>query len=237
MNNMQIKNKDLAIYLGFKLNKIGNVFSEEELKELKELNLNQLDGFGDYQEIDIEVLDYASNLETLVLRNFEINDEIINKLKKMNNLKSISLDSCLIDDFNKIGELDLDYLSITNNRFLTTDFLKGKQYRGLIITDSDLIDINNIKDMAELEFLHISNSHVTNSEQIKNLKNLNIVHIEHSDIKDISFLQELPNLKTVGIDKEMYNNNTKTVVELENRNVEFLEDGLVPINEDNNKIK
>ena len=234
MNNMQIKNNDLAIYLGFKLNKIGNEFTTSELSTLKELNMNQLDGFGEYQDIDLEVLDYTNNLESLVLKNFEITDDILDKLKKMNNLKSISFESCIIDDFNKIGELDIDYLSITENAHLRTDFLKDKKYRGLILDDSDLIDISNIHNMPDLELLHVSNSHVVNQDLLENLTNLSIIHVENSDINDISFLESLPKLITVGLDKEIYDNNLSTVTYLENNGVKILDQGLIPMNEEQN---
>jgi len=229
MNNMKIRNENLALYLGFKLNKIGNEFTTEELGELTELNLNQLNEFGEKEEVDVEVLDYTPNLETLTLRNFEITDELIERIKKMPNLKSIAFDRCLISDFSKIGEINVDYLSISNNRFLTTDFLKGKKYKGLILNDSDNIDIANIADMEGLEVLYVTNSHVENPNMIGKLKDLRTLHVENSDIEDISFMQELEKLDTVGLDREMYVRSGSTINTLLDREVRFYENGYIPI--------
>jgi Leucine-rich repeat (LRR) protein len=229
MNNMKIRNENLALYLGFKLNKIGNEFTTEELGGLTELNLNQLNEFGEQEEVDVEVLDYTPNLETLTLRNFEITDELIEKIKKMPNLKSIAFDRCIISDFSKIGEIDVDYLSITNNRFLTTDFLKGKNYKALILNDSDNIDIANIADMEGLEVLYVTNSHVENPDMIGKLKNIRTLHIENSDIEDISFMGDMENLTTVGLDRDAYVRSEGTVTKLLDRDVRFYDNGFIPI--------
>ena len=230
MNNMKIRNKDLALYLGFKLNKIGNEFTVEELSNLKELSIDQLNTFGEYEEVDIEVLDNVPNVETLTFKNYKITDELLEKIKKLKNLKSIKFDRCLIDDFNKIGELDVEYLSITNNCFLRTDFLKGKdKYKGLVLTDSDLIDIENIKDMKNLEILYVSNSEVVNPDEIGNLENVQVLHIENTEIEDISFMKKMKNLSKVGIDKKLYIGCLDVAQELEEKGVAFLENGFVPI--------
>ena len=237
MENMQIKNKDLAIFLFFKLNKIGNEFSKNELATLKELTLNQLDIQGMVKDVDIEILDHTENLESITFKNFSITDEIIDKLKKIKSLKTVTFEKCIISNFDRIGELDLDYLCITNNRFIRTDFLKGKSYLGLVLTDSDLLDINNIQHMTSLSFLNVSNSHIENPNLIGNLQGLSIVHIENSDIKDISFLESLPNLRTVGIDKEKYDNNLDTIVKLKEKEVDLLEQGYIEISSDSKRLQ
>lgn len=234
---MQIKNKDLALFLDLKLNKIGNEFSSDELEKLKELVLNQYNIFNEFSEVDIEVLDFTKNLESLDLKNFEITDEIIDKIKKIETLKKLSLDHCLIEDFNKIGDIDVDYLGISNNKFLNTDFLKNKSYKGLMLSDSLSLDIENIKDMDNLKILNLSNSNIVNPSLISDLKSLNILHIENTDIKDISFLKELPELNEVGIDKKLYDYSYDIVSQLEDKDVLFLEKGIVPIKLENRKYR
>lgn len=234
---MKIVNKDLALYLGFKLNKIGNEFSEEELSKLKELSFNQLNSFGEYVEVDIDVLKYTKNLNNLEFRNFEITDNILEEIKNINTLNVLSFKHCIIDDFNKIGEINVDNLSITNNIKLNTNFLIGKQYERLCLNDSDYLDIQNMQDMNELTFLSISNSNVINSDCLKKLTGLNSLFIQNTNIDDISFLLELPNLKEVGIDRELYENNNEIIFELEERGVVFLDNGLIPINNNGRIMK
>lgn len=225
---MKIRNKDLAIYLGFKLNKIGDEYSPLELSNLKELELNHFNSFNEYVDVDIEILNYTSNLESLTLKNFEITDEIIDAIKKYERLKLLSINHC-IADFEKIAQIDVDYLSITDNALLRTDYFKDKNYKGLIVTDSDLIDIDNITHMKDLEFLHISNSNVVNYEKIENLKNLSTLHFDETNISNISFLLKLPNIKTVSLDKELYMKNIDIVNKLKEKDVLFIEKGYLPI--------
>ncbi len=230
MNNMKIRNKDLALYLGFRLNKIGDEFTIEELSDLKELVIDQLNFVGEYEEVDIDVLDNVPNVETLTFKNFQITDEIIEKIKKFKNLKTLKFDRCIIDDFDKIGEIDVEYLAITRNAFLRTDFLRGKNgYKVLELTDSDLIDIDNLIDMKNLERLYISNSDVENYKELGELENLKVLHIENTNIEEIGFMRDLNKLSEVGIDKKLYHSCYDVVVELQDRNVIFLENGFVPI--------
>lgn len=225
---MKIKNKDLAIYLGFKLNKIGDTYTPLELNELKDLELNHFNSFGEYVDIDLDILDFTNNLESITFKNFEIDDEIINKIKGYSKLKSLSFDHSLVD-FEKISQLKIDYLSITNNALVRTDYFKNNMYKGLIITDSDLIDIKNIEHMTDLEFLHISNSNVINYELLEKLKKISILEFDETNISDISFLLELPNIKKVSLDKELYIKNIDIIKELKKRNVTFFERGYLPI--------
>lgn len=234
---MQIKNKDLALYLGFKLNKIGNEFSSDELEQLKELVINQYNSFNEFCEVDLDVLNFTKNLERLELKNFEITDEIINKIKNIDTLNKLSLDHCLIDDFNKIGDMDVDFLEIFNNKFLRTNFLKNKNYKGLLLSDSLSIDIENIKDMNNLSILNLTNSNIVNPSLIGNLKSLKILHIEKTDIEDITFLKDLPKLSEVGIDRDLYDYSYDIVSQLEDKDVLFLEKGIVPIKLENRKYR
>ena len=230
MNNMKIRNKNLALYLDFKLNKIGDEFTVSELEELKEFSLNQLNDFGEYEEVDLEILDYVPNVETLVLRNFKITDELLEKIKNIKNLKSISFERCSIDDFNKIGNLNVEFLSITGNPDLRTDFLKdSKKYKGLVLNDSDLIDIANLKDMSDLEFLHVSHSNIDNPEMIKNFNGLKSLYINDTDIDDISFLENMENLLTVGIDRDLYMFSGPVTNKLESKGTMFFDNGYIPL--------
>ncbi len=230
MSTIKITNSNLALFLDYELNKIGNEFSDFELKKIKKLHIDLLNEFNEIENVDYKIFDYVTNVETLILKHFTITDTLIDKIKKYKNLKSISFETCIIDNFDKIGEINVDYLSITGNAFLRTDFLKGKnQYKGLILNDSDLIDIENLKDMKKLELLSVNNSDVQNPELISELSSLLSLYIENTNIDNVSFLENLSNIKQVGLDRELYISFIKDLEKLEENGTVFLENGYIPL--------
>ena len=69
-----IDNSELANYLMFKLDKLENEFSEEELEQIEELVLNPYDINEEYHELDLDVLKYFKNLQTISFSNLLITD-------------------------------------------------------------------------------------------------------------------------------------------------------------------
>ena len=79
--NIKFNSEQLTNYIGFKLDILENEFTEEQLNSLKELVI-------DYEyNLELDVLKYFSGLETLEIRNFNIDENTINSILSMKNLK------------------------------------------------------------------------------------------------------------------------------------------------------
>ena len=142
-----IDNSELANYLMFKLDKLENEFSEEELEQIEELVLNPYDINEEYHELDLDVLKYFKNLQTISFSNLLITDFDFENLYKMPNLTSLNFDKCTFENINKIKSLNLLELSIINCDIEDFSFVYGlNTLKSLSILNGNLSlsKINNL---------------------------------------------------------------------------------------------
>ena len=225
-----IDNSELANYLMFKLDKLENEFSEEELEQIEELVLNPYDINEEYHELDLDVLKYFKNLQTISFSNLLITDFDFENLYKMPNLTGLSFDKCTFENINKIKSLNLLELSIINCDIEDFSFVYGlNTLKSLSILNGNLSlsKINNLKDLV---FLEISSSKVNDIEKLT-LPLLEELYIDETDINNLDIIIDLSNLKKLGLSREQYENNKSIIEVLQNKNVELLNDGIVPFEE------
>lgn len=225
-----IDNSELANYLMFKLDKLENAFSEEELEQVEELVLNPYDINEEYHELDLDIFKYFKNLKTISFSNLLITDLDFENLYKMSNLNSLSFDKCTFENINKITSLNLLELSIINCDIEDFSFvydLNTLKSLSIINGNLSLSKINNLKDLT---FLEISSSSVTDSEKLS-LPLLEELYIDETNIKNLDIVIDLSNLKKIGLSREQYENNKSIIEVLQNKNVELLNDGIVPFEE------
>ncbi len=225
-----IDNSELANYLMFKLDKLENEFSEEELEQIEELVLNPYDINEEYHELDLDVLKYFKNLQTISFSNLLITDFDFENLYKMPNLTGLSFDKCTFENINKIKSLNLLELSIINCDIEDLSFVYGlNTLKSLSILNGNLSlsKINNLKDLV---FLEISSSKVNDIEKLT-LPLLEELYIDETDINNLDIIIDLSNLKKLGLSREQYENNKSIIEVLQNKNVELLNDGIVPFEE------
>ena len=68
---IEINSRQLNNYLTYKLDKLEEQYTEEELKQVDELVIEN------DMNLDLSVLKYFENLKTLEIRNLEINDNTL----------------------------------------------------------------------------------------------------------------------------------------------------------------
>ena len=142
---------------------------------------------------DISALNKLKNLTGLnISGNF---NEITSKLTIMNNITSLD-----INDYGKNGT-DFDYAyigTLTNLKYLTINENSRKTN----------IDINNLKNLTNLERLYISSKvELNNLEALQNLKVLQNLGLHTGDkLKNISFVSKLTELTNLDLSNNMISN-------------------------------
>ena len=86
---------------------INTLFPNESISEIKNLSLNQLSITGKKNDIDLNELEKFISLETLSLRNFEINND---NAKQICKVKNLILNNCAINISDNINS-NIEYLS------------------------------------------------------------------------------------------------------------------------------
>lgn len=225
-----IDNSELANYLMFKLDKLENAFSEEELEQIEELVLNPYDIDEEYHELNLDILKYFKNLKTISFSNLLITDFDFENLYTMPNLTSLNFDKCTFENINKITSLDLLELSIINCDIEDFSFIYDlNTLKSLSVINGNL-SLSKINNLQNLVFLEISSSSVTDIEKLS-LPLLEELYIDKTDINNLDIVTALSKLKKLGLSREQYENNRSIIEVLQKRNVELLNDGIVPFEE------
>ncbi len=221
LDHNKIDDDKLFKYISFKLNKLDNDFSIEELKRITEVFIN-LDEMSNEVFNDIIKL---KNLESIIIKNGTLYKEDINKLLSLNYLCKLSFDNVFIEeiDFSKFNIIELTIIKCNINDFSFIN--KSNVITKLSLVNCD-ININNFDNLNELDYLELSGSNVNNNFNINNIT-IKELYIDDCNINDLTFINKLINLKRLSIDKEQYDNNKNLVDELEKKGVLVLYNNMV----------
>lgn len=221
LDHNKIDDDKLFKYISFKLNKLDNDFSIEELKRITEVFIN-LDEMSNDVFNDIIKL---KNLESIIIKNGSLYKEDINKLLSLNYLCKLSFDNVFLEeiDFSKFNIIELTIVKCNINDFSFIN--KSNAITKLSLVNCD-ININNFDNLNELDYLDLSGSNVNNNFNINNIT-IKELYIDNCNINNLTFISKLINLKRLSIDKEQYDNNKNLVDELEKKGVLVLYNNMV----------
>lgn len=221
LDHNKIDDDKLFKYISFKLNKLDNDFSIEELKRITEVFIN-LDEMSNDVFNDIIKL---KNLESIIIKNGSLYKEDINKLLSLNYLCKLSFDNVFLEeiDFSKFNIIELTIIKCNINDFSFIN--KSNAITKLSLVNCD-ININNFDNLNELDYLDLSGSNVNNNFNINNIT-IKELYIDNCNINNLTFISKLINLKRLSIDKEQYDNNKNLVDELEKKGVLVLYNNMV----------
>lgn len=230
---IKIENKQLADYIMFKLDKLENEFTEEELKNIDEIVINPIDINEEYSKINLEVINYFTGAKRLVLKNLFLFDEDISNLFKLKLLEDVYMQNCEFENADKIASLKIKDLELINCNITDYNFLyKMPQLNSLSVLNGS-ISLKMINNMKQLKYLQLSYSNIIEIEQL-NLSLLEEIHIDNTNIDDLSIIENINTIKRLGISEEQYIKNEELVKQLINKNIVVMNEDIVPFNQGGN---
>ena len=222
--NIKFNSEQLTNYIGFKLDVLENEFTEEQLNSLKELVI-------DYEyNLELDVLKYFSGLETLEIRNFNIDENTINSILSMKNLSNLSFQLCTFETTNNLDKLNLKELHLDCCKMNDYSFVFSMQnLERLTLSGQENLDILKVNTLVNLKYLNIS--HTKCSNDVLNLKSLEELFIDGSNIMNLNFVFELPNLKVLSLSQEQYDGKEDIIEKIKNRNIEIYDYSIMLLGE------
>ena len=148
---------------------------------------------------DLTGLEYATNLETLILAHNQISD--ISPVKNLKNLTHLKIKDNQVSDISPITELmNLEILEIEHNE-ISDIFPLARliNLHHLDISDNPFSDISPIVGLINLEVINFTNKNVGDISFLAGFKKLKSFTTWDNPISDISVLEELPQLERVSI--------------------------------------
>lgn len=220
---IRIENESLANYLMFKLDKLSNEFTEEELGQIEELYINPISSDGNINSLDINILRWFVNLKSLILVNINLNEHIIKLLGNMKKFGSLTLNNCSFEPSDLV-KIDLKNLSIVDCEFDDTAFLKNMiGLETLSIVNAANVNVNDINSLGNLVSLRLTNSVVKGEAKIY-LPSLQYLYVEGTSEYADNF-EATSNLKGVGLSVTQYDNSPQIVEKLKSNGVGILMNG------------
>jgi len=158
------------------------------MDKLKSIVLNNFDAKGNVIKHDFEQL---KEIETCTLNRFEINDEIINNLNKMNNLKTIIFSHCIFQCESGLQN-SIENFMIIYCKDVKLEYIKNSNLvKTLMITKNENIDINELKIFKNIEEMSLFECEIKNFSEIKSFGYLKTLKLDGSKIDNESILAEI----------------------------------------------
>lgn len=231
---INIENENLANYIMFKLDKIDNGFTEEELNNITEIVIDY-NNESDSSFVFLEELSKLKNLKTITLRNGYIFNDNYNIFLNLNNLSEFVFENCEFENADLIASIKLNALSLINCKIESYTFINVLEKLEELTIINGQIEIEKINMLKNLKYLQLSYSNMTDNV-ILNINTLEELYIDNTNINNFEFLNNLLNLKRVSIDETQYNNNKELFNNLIKRNVLVLNENMVEFGGENNEI-
>ena len=224
-NIINIKNENLANYIMFKLDKVDNGFTEEQLNKISEVVIDY-NNEPDSSFVFLEELSKLRNLKTITLRNGYIFNDNYNIFLNLNNLSEFVFENCEFENADLIVSLKLKSLSLINCKIESYSFVNVLENLEELSIINGIIEIKKLNMLNHLKYLQISYSNITDSTEL-NINTLEELYIDNTNINNFKFLNSLLNLKRISIDENQYNKNKVLFNNLIKSNILVLNENMV----------
>lgn len=190
--------------------------TKQNADEIRRLDLNQLSVTGKKNDIDLQELVEFHNLETLGLRNFEINEKDVLNIC---NVKNLILINCAINVHQKINS-NIKYLRMIRCDNVEHNILNEK-LEMLELEDIDTLDIDELIKYSNLKELKIDRC-----KSIANLNNLSkLVSLERLSINEVEMdainIDKMVKLKKINLDGVKMKNKENFIEYVKQKNIEI----------------
>lgn len=156
-------------------------------ENIEELTLNCKNSIGEEIQYDITYFENLDKLQTITLNGFIIDDNTIEKLNYLKNLKTIIFNHCKFNNSIKI-ENDIENVIITYSNIENLNIFKNiDKIKSIELIEIGEANINDFIEMKNLIELEIYNSKVKNSIKINDFNNLKILKLDGSLVDEQNF--------------------------------------------------
>lgn len=231
---IKIENENLANYIMFKLDKLDNEFTEQELNKITEVVIDY-NNETDSSFVFLEELLKLKNLKTITLRNGYIFNDNYNIFLNLTNLSEFVFENCEFENADLIASFKLKSLSLINCKIENYSFVNVLENLEELSIVNGRIKIEKLNMLNHLKYLQISYSNIIDNIGL-NIDTLEELYIDNTNISNFDFLNSLLNLKRISIDEKQYNSNKELFNNLMKNNILVLNENMVEFGGEDNEI-
>lgn len=231
---VNVKNENLANYIMFKLDKLDNDFTEQQLNQITEVVID----YNDESESSfafLEELTKLKGLKSITLRNGYIFNDNYNIFLNLNNLSEFVFENCEFENADLIASIKLKALSLINCKIENYAFVNLFELLEELTIINGEVEIGKINMLKNLKYLQLSYSNIVKNANL-NIDKLEELYIDNTNIDNFNFLNNLLNLKRISIDKKQYKTNKRIFDDLMKNNILVLNENMVEFGDENNEV-
>lgn len=180
--------------------------------------IDKYDIIGNEVYFNFEDLKYNNEIESLIIKNYCIDNKLIGIFNSMVLLKKIDFINCYFKNNNlleKIESLTIDSCEELNK------YLFSKQIQKIVINDCKIVDINLFENL-NLKELQLEEEIILNMEKIHKYKKLEKLHLKDINIGGNLNLNEFENLKEVNFSGSNIEKKEEIIQYLKGRNIKVI---------------
>lgn len=163
----------------------------------KRITLNQFNIIGKKINVDIKQFNGNTEIEHIIIKNFEIDDSFINILNSMKALRRIWFINCIF----------INQIQLQNITSLEIEHCKN-------------VDIKNINHL-DLINLRLENQSVKNLKEIENFKNIENLYLQEIDLNEKIDFDKLPKIKKVNFNGSKVENREQLIDFFKDKDIEI----------------
>ena len=176
-----------------------------DIEEIEDISIQDINLMQNKLNIDLTEIVKLKNLRTLSLKFFEITDEVIEAINKLEHIKSIEFDMCIFKNKKELSE-KIQSIIIYNCQDFNINIHSG------------LVDISNIKNFKKLKYLKVAHCNVISIPSIALLENLEQLYLNHIEIPYDIDISKMQNLKFISLSGSNVPNKEKYIETLHKQN-------------------
>lgn len=189
-----------------------------DIEEIEDISIQDINLMQNKLNIDLTEIVKLKNLRTLSLKFFEITDEVIEAINKLEHIKNIEFDMCIFKNKKELSE-KIQSIIIYNCQDFNINILKQTiNLEELQLIHSGLVDISNIKNFKKLKYLKVAHCNVISIPSIALLENLEQLYLNHIEIPYDIDISKMQNLKFISLSGSNVPNKEKYIETLHKQN-------------------
>ena len=166
-------------------------------KEIEEIKLSNKNFLGNELNINLKEISELENLKSISLKFFDITDEVIDNINSLKKINKIELYMC---EFKTTKELNSNITSVTIyccKNFEQSILNKTTNIKSLEITNSGLIDLNELQHLEKLNNLIIRDCSIISLPKISNFINIEKLYLNNINLELEFEITKMQNLKFI----------------------------------------
>lgn len=223
-NNIVDKNLERVIKIKMYADSLNSV------EDIENISIQDINLMGNKLNMDLTEIVKLKKLKSLSLEFFEITDEVIETINKLDYIQKVEFLMCSFNARAKLSK-NIKFINVYNCKKFNINILSLiSKLEELKLTSSGMVDVESISHFQDLKYLKISACSVGNFSYISLLKNLEKIYLTNIKLPFDINISNMGNLKFISLNGSKVEDKDKYIENLYIQNkeliIEFREDDL-----------